>query len=202
MITFPLRTKWQEARERKQSNGVSFKAPGITVPLVREKVFLSDCCCHCNCCLVALNVGWEDRRETDKIGGLPLLPLTFKESLYCFLGQKWRSSWNFFFLYLVHSSEFGLPLSPGQEILSSVQFSLVTSDSLRPHEPQHSGPPCPSPTPGVHPNPCLLSQWCHPTISSSVVPFPSCRGPAPADPGYSKERRRRRRSGNNCLIKC
>ena len=58
---------------------------------------------------------------------------------------------------------------------SSVQFSRsVMSDSLWPHEPQHARPPCPSPTPGVHPNPCPLSQWCHPTISSSVGPFSSC----------------------------
>ena len=57
---------------------------------------------------------------------------------------------------------------------SSVQFSRsVVFDSLRPHEPQHTRPPCPSPTPRVHPNPCPSSQWCHPTISSSVVPFSS-----------------------------
>ena len=57
---------------------------------------------------------------------------------------------------------------------SSVQFSRsVVSDSLWPHEPQHTRPPCPSPTPRVHPNPCPSSQWCHPTISSSVVPFSS-----------------------------
>ena len=49
----------------------------------------------------------------------------------------------------------------------------VTSDSLRPHESQHARPPCPSPTPGVHPNPCPLSRWCHPTISFSVIPFSS-----------------------------
>ena len=50
------------------------------------------------------------------------------------------------------------------------QFSRsVVSNSLRPHEPQHARPPCPSPTPRVHPNPCPLSQWCHPTISSSVI---------------------------------
>ena len=48
------------------------------------------------------------------------------------------------------------------------------SDSLWPHEPQHTRPPCPSPTPGLHPNPCPLSQWCHPNISPSVVPFSSC----------------------------
>ena len=59
--------------------------------------------------------------------------------------------------------------------ISSVQVShSVMSDSLQPHEPQHAGPPCPSPTPGVHPNPYPLSQWCHPTISSSVIPFSSC----------------------------
>ena len=59
--------------------------------------------------------------------------------------------------------------------VSSVQFSCsAVSDSLRPHEPQHTRPPCPSPTPGVHPNPRPLSLWCHPTISSSVIPFSSC----------------------------
>ena len=58
---------------------------------------------------------------------------------------------------------------------SSVQFSCsVMSDSLWPHEPQHTRPPCPSPTPGVYPNLCPLSRWCHLTISSSVVPFSSC----------------------------
>ena len=59
--------------------------------------------------------------------------------------------------------------------ISSVQFSSsVVPDSLRPHEPQHARPPCPSPTPRVHPNPCPLSRWCHPAISSSIVPFSSC----------------------------
>ena len=58
--------------------------------------------------------------------------------------------------------------------LHSVQFSCsVVPDSLRPHGLQHTRPPCPSPTPRIHPNPCPLSQWCHPTISSSVVPFSS-----------------------------
>ena len=58
---------------------------------------------------------------------------------------------------------------------SSVQFShSVVSDSLRSHEPQHARPPCPSPTPRVHPNSYPLSRWCHPTISSSVVPFSFC----------------------------
>ena len=56
----------------------------------------------------------------------------------------------------------------------SVQFSSsVVSSSLGPHGLQHTRPPCPSPTPGVYPNSCPLSQWCHPAISSSVVPFSS-----------------------------
>ena len=56
---------------------------------------------------------------------------------------------------------------------SSVQFShSVVYDPLRPHELQHSRPPCPSPTPGVYSNSCSLSRWCHPAIS--VVPFSSC----------------------------
>ena len=62
-----------------------------------------------------------------------------------------------------------------------IQFSYsVMSNSLWPHEPQHVRPPCPSPTPGVYPNPCPLSQWCHPTISSPVVPFSSCPQSFPA----------------------
>ena len=68
---------------------------------------------------------------------------------------------------------------------NSVQFSCsVVSDSLQPHEPQHARPPCPSPTPGVHPNPCSLSRWCHPTISSSVVPFSSCPQSFPASGSF------------------
>jgi len=69
--------------------------------------------------------------------------------------------------------------------LSSVQFSRsVVSESLRPHGPQHARPPCPSPTPGVHPNSCPLSRWCHPTISSSVIPFSSCPQSLPASGSF------------------
>ena len=63
----------------------------------------------------------------------------------------------------------------------SYQFSRsVVSDSLWPHEPQHARPPCPSPTPRIYPNPCPSSQWCHPVISSSVIPFSSCPQSLPA----------------------
>ena len=64
---------------------------------------------------------------------------------------------------------------------SSVQFSYsVVFDSLRPHESQHTRPPCPSPTPGVHPDSRPSSQWCRPAISSSVIPFSSCPQSLPA----------------------
>ena len=60
-------------------------------------------------------------------------------------------------------------------VYCSVQFSCsFVSDSLRPHVLQHTRPPCPSPTPGVYSNSCPFSWWCHPTISSSVIPFSSC----------------------------
>ena len=90
----------------------------------------------------------------------------------------------------IHSS---LPLSSpsppalnlSQHQFSSVQFSRsVVSDSLRPHESQHTRPPCPSPTPGIHPDPRPSSQWCHPASSSSVVPFSSCPQSLPASESF------------------
>ena len=69
--------------------------------------------------------------------------------------------------------------------VQSVQFSRsVVSDSLRPHELQHARPPCPSPSPRVHSDSCPSSQWCHPAISSSVVPFSSCPQSLPASESF------------------
>ena len=80
------------------------------------------------------------------------------------------------------------PPCPHQELseqFSSVQFNRsVMSDCLRPHELQHTRPACPSPTPGVHPNSCPLSWWCHPTILSSVIPFSSCPQSFPASGSF------------------
>ena len=71
------------------------------------------------------------------------------------------------------------------ELFSSVQFSpSVVSDSLQPHEPQHARPPYISPNPRVHSNPCPSSRWCHPTISSPVVPFSSCPQSFPASGSF------------------
>ena len=67
----------------------------------------------------------------------------------------------------------------------SVQFShSVMSNSLWPHELQHARPPCPSSTPGIHSNSCPLSRWCHPAISSFVVPFSSCPQPLPVSESF------------------
>jgi len=68
-----------------------------------------------------------------------------------------------------------------------VQFSSVAQSCLTLYDPKNHStprPPCPSPTPGVHPNPCLSSRWCHPTISSSVVPFSSCLQSFPASRSF------------------
>ena len=70
-------------------------------------------------------------------------------------------------------------------VKSSVQFSCsFVSDSLQPDELQHARAPCPSPTPGVYPNPCPSSQWCHPAISSSIIPFSSCPQSFPASGSF------------------
>ena len=89
-------------------------------------------------------------------------------------------NFNFFFLKTYFLPRFVIPVNVNSQF-TSLQFShSFLSDSLRSHERQHARPPCPSPTPEVHPNPCPLSQWCHPTISSSVVPFSSCPQSFPA----------------------
>ena len=83
--------------------------------------------------------------------------------------------------WLTHQTEEAWFLDQYSEHISSVQFSRsVVSDSLRPHESQHARPPCPSPNPRVHSGSRPPSQWCHPAISSSVVPFFSCPQSLPA----------------------
>ena len=69
--------------------------------------------------------------------------------------------------------------------ISSVQFSRsVVSNSLQPHKLQHARPPCPSQTPRTYPNSCPLSQWCHPTISASVLTFSPCPQSFPASGAF------------------
>ena len=87
---------------------------------------------------------------------------------------------DFFWLGILFTSQC---LSPQ---FSSVQFSSVAQScpTLWPHESQHARPPCPSPTPGVYSNPCQSGRWCHPAISSSVVPFTSCPQSLPASGSF------------------
>ena len=99
----------------------------------------------------------------------------------CFLGSKIIADGNC-------SQEIKRYLLFGRKVktnLSSVQFShSVMSDSLRPHEPQNTRPPCPSPTPGVHSDSHPFSLLCHPAISSSVIPFSSCPQSLPASESF------------------
>ena len=97
--------------------------------------------------------------------------------LHAKLGSRYRNhiyqicKWYNFLTYVYRNQDFILfhdIFSSVHDVFSSVHFSRsVMSDSLRPHESQHIRPPCPSPTPAVHPDSCPLSQWCHPGISSS-----------------------------------
>ena len=98
-------------------------------------------------------------------------------------GEKGKQKNNFFHLNVY---VFTSTVSTYKRFLTlSDQISCsVVSDSLRLHESQHARPPCPSPTPGVHPDSCPLSQWCHPAISSSVVPFSSCLQSFPASRSF------------------
>ena len=109
-------------------------------------------------------------RRDQKERGAPHKPCLWRTVTTCPMTTLWKAL----------SSEIVFTWSDSK--LSSFQFSRsVVSNSLRPHEPQHARLPCPSPTPGVHPNPCPLSRWCHPTISSCcpllLLPsiFPSIR---------------------------
>ena len=91
--------------------------------------------------------------------------------------RTWALEWDKF--------EFWHLLAVWIYVSHSVQFShSVISDSLRPHESQHTRPPCPSPTPRVHSNSHPLSRWCHPAIPSSVIPFSSCPQSLPASESF------------------
>ena len=150
---------------------------------------------------------WRSRKTgSSRRGGLctEILPTTTDDrqthnTPWSSVSLRWLSGWAQLLQKLSQSS---LMLTPSRNLLwrefwktvlfsqvdvlvSSVQFSrLVVSDSLQPHGLQHTRPPCPSPTPRAYPNPCPLSRWCHPTISSSVVSFSSCPQSFPASGSF------------------
>ena len=126
---------------------------------------------------------------------LGFCPVECKQILSTSLPGPWKlltysSTLLFFFndLDVTCSRQCSYKMENSLQILTlkySFQFSRsVMSNSLWPHEPQHTRPPCPSPTPGVHPNPCPSSWWCHPTISSSVIPFSSYPQSFPASGSF------------------
>ena len=108
--------------------------------------------------------------------------------------QTWLSNFHFQITFLSQESEWENQGNVGtfqwfiiniKVFTINYQFSCsVVSISLQPHELQHARPPCLSPTPGVHPNSCPSSWWCHPAISSSVVPFFSCPQSLPASESF------------------
>ena len=115
---------------------------------------------------------------------LPLL-LHCRQILYCWATKELPEKSCFFFklpsLYYLSWQ----PLQTHTQSISSVQFSRsVMSLSLQPHESQHARPACASPTPGVHSDSRPSSQWCHPAMSSSVVPFSSCPRSLPASQSF------------------
>ena len=119
----------------------------------------------------------EEEKDTYFLKSVKILPM-----IWCDFVSYFES-----FLYNIDTNP--LPTSVGKVSYNidtnplPVQFShSVVSNSLQPHEPQHTRPPCPSTT-QVHPNPCPLSRWCHPTISSSVIPF-SCPQSFPASASF------------------
>ena len=139
--------------------------------------FKADISCFISSCLDLLNECSHRGLSINKAPGkqviscYPLETDNLSEPNRCDLqvtmAPVWQKTWKFW----QWSTQFcNIP---------SVQFShSVVSDSLRPHESQHARPPCPSLTPRVHSNSCPLSRWCHPDISSSVVPFSSCPNPS------------------------
>ena len=101
----------------------------------------------------------------------------------------WRRKWQPTWIFLPakshgQSSLAGYSCGVAKEFSSDQISCSVLSDSLWPHELQHARPPCPSPTPGVHSDSCPSSQWCHPPISSSIVPFSSCPQSLPASESF------------------
>ena len=113
--------------------------------------------------------------------------MSLEQNWHLFKQKEWGNGCYLFCLWICYWG-FSNPkhhLKQVRHFLLSVQFSRsVMSDSLWPHESQHARPPHPSPTPGVHSDSRPSSQWCHPAISSSVIPFSSCPQSLPASESF------------------
>ena len=131
------------------------------------------------------------KHNTSVLFGVLLFPLSiFLHSCQDCFAKQYTGTYTFFsgstfWRTQARTTDNKYGLMKASLVLSSLQFSQsVMSDSLRPHELQHTRPPCPSLTPGLYPNPCPSSRWCHPTISSSVVPFSSWSQSFPASGSF------------------
>ena len=112
-----------------------------------------------------------------------LLPSS-SHSVNIFAGKGWNIYiYIFFFFFSVRSTNYMVILKTHPCFSDRISHSVM-SNSLRPHESQHARPPCPSPTPGVHSDSHPSSQWCHPAISSSVIPFSTCPQFLPASESF------------------
>ena len=123
---------------------------------------------------------WCYCNDISKIPNFSLLEYWKFNFQRCFSAESEKVVSISIFALVTKKVKWGKHSKKGASGSSSVQFISVQlscsvgSDSLRPHEWQHTRPPCPSPTPGVHSNSCPSSWWCYPAISSSVIPFSSC----------------------------
>ena len=141
---------------------------------VNQSIVLSTINSYDDVCQLLNKTGWGESHIV-----VSVIKKTVRDTATCnwgwksYLSKERRKVWRML-LKLKH-----------KKMTSSVQSShSVVPDSLRPHGPQHARPPCPSPTPGVYPNSCPSSWWCHPTISSSVVPFSACLQSFPASVSF------------------
>ena len=104
------------------------------------------------------------------------------------IGEKMEETQNYLERRISYKPGEGGKNKHGEKLLERIRSDQISrsvvSDSLQPHESQHARPPCPSPTPGVHSGSHPSSQWCHPAISSSVVPFSSCPQSLPASESF------------------
>ena len=120
----------------------------------------------------------------------------FQSCDHCWAFQIcWHIALNILYSYPMHLLiRILIPVNSYSNVLSLISYHLFSSvsqfscsvlfNSLQPHGLQHARPPCPSPTPRVYSNSCPLSQWCHPTVSSSIVPFSSCLQSFPASGSF------------------
>ena len=176
------RIPWTEEPGRLQSTGSQRVRHNWATSLTHSIMLYLICCTWCTWSAVT-----SPNAPYFKVYDVPFI------STWCQQGKKnansqrnkWKAMPTSFKISLSCPESLVFFPQNGSSSISSVEFShSVVSDSLRPHELQHTKPPCPSPTSRVYPNSCPSSQWCHPAISSSVIPFSPCPQSFPASGSF------------------